>query len=278
MPEQLPPPVVITAPVTQSPAAQPVVTTEIITPADGLVTAWTTLPAADGFVLPVYIARPTGPGPFPVVVVVQEIFGVHRHIADVARRLAKAGYLAVAPELFARLGDPKVAPDAETLRRDFVSRTGDAQVLSDLDATVVWATAAAQGGDINRLALTGFCWGGRITWLYAAHQPKLRAAVAWYGRLTGDKTTLQPQFPIDVVASLQAPVLGLYGGQDQGIPLATVEAQRAALRAAGKPGEIIVYPDAPHAFNADYRASYRAGPAHDGWDHLLKWFADHGVR
>jgi carboxymethylenebutenolidase len=276
MADHVPPPIIAPLPAANSPAAQPVAGTEIVTPADGLITAWTTLPAADGFALPAYVAKPIGAGPFPVVLVVQEIFGVHRHIADVARRLAQRGYVAVAPELFARQGDPRTVADVETLRRDFVGRTADAQVLSDLDATVAWV--ATQGGDIDRLGLTGFCWGGRIAWLYAAHQPRLKAVVAWYGRLNGDATALQPQHPINVVEQLAAPVLGLYGGQDQGIPLAAVEAQRQALQTAGKAGEIVVYPDAPHAFFADYRASYRPVAAHDGWERLLAWFASRGVR
>lgn len=256
-------------------AAQPAATTTIHTSAEGLQTAWDKV-TVDGGQLPVYVAKPQGPGPFPVVLVVQEIFGVHEHIADVARRLAHQGYLAIAPELYFRLGDPQKAADFDTLRRDFVTKTADAQVLSDLDATVAWA--ATHSGDGERLALTGFCWGGRIAWLYAAHQPKLKASVAWYGRLTGDKTPLQPTYPLDVASHLQAPVLGLYGGQDQGIPLATIEAQRAALKAAGSPSQIVVYPEAPHAFYADYRASYRAEAAADGWQRLLAWFAKNGVK
>ncbi|GDY14369.1 carboxymethylenebutenolidase [Planctomycetota bacterium] len=276
-----PPPIIAPAPAPSATAAaiakavQPAAATTIHTSADGLSAGWSTVDV-DGGKLPVYFAKPTGAGPFPVVIVVQEVFGVHEHIADIARRFAKLGYLAVAPELYFRLGDPKQAPDIDTLRRDFVSKTPDAQVLADLDRTVEWAST--QAGDTSRLGLTGFCWGGRITWLYAAHQPKLKAAVAWYGRLTGDKTANSPAHPVDLAAALKAPVLGLYGGQDQGIPLTAVEAQRAALAAAKAPSEIVVYPDAPHAFYADYRPSYRAEAAADGWKRLLAWFAANGVK
>lgn len=256
-------------------AVQPPAATTIHTSAEGLATGWSTV-EVDGGKLPVYFAKPAGAGPFPVVIVVQEIFGVHAHIADIARRFAKLGYLAVAPELYFRLGDPKLAPDFDSLRRDFVAKTPDAQVLADLDRTVEWTVT--QAGDTSRLGLTGFCWGGRITWLYAAHQTKLKAAVAWYGRLSGDKTANSPAHPVDRVAALKAPVLGLYGGQDQGIPLTAVEAQRAALTAAKSPSEIVVYPDAPHAFYADYRPSYRAEAAADGWKRLLAWFAANGVK
>lgn len=276
LPPPTPPAIVEPAPAVNAPAAQPVAATTITTPTDGLVAQWDVVQTADGKQMPVYIAKPQGNGPFPVVIVVQEIFGVHAHIADVTRRFAKLGYVAVAPELYFRLGEPTKAPDIDTLRRDFVSKTGDEQVMGDIDRAMAWA--ATQGGDVNRLGVTGFCWGGRITWLYAAHQPKVKAAVAWYGRLTGDKTPLNPQQPIDVAGELKAPVLGLYGGKDQGIPLESVEAQRAALAAAGSTSQIVVYPDAPHAFHADYRASYRADAATDGWRRLQEWFAANGVK
>ena len=259
-----------------STAAGPVPATTIHTPDAGLSVAWNRVALTGGQQLPVYVAKPTGAGPFPVVLVVQEIFGVHEHITDVARRLAQLGYLALAPDLYFRLGNAAAVTDVEVLRRDFVGKTSDAQVLADLDATVAWSVS--QTGDERRLGLTGFCWGGRIAWLYAAHQPRLKAAVAWYGRLQGDRTPIHPLHPIDVVAQLSAPVLGLYGGQDQGIPLASVEAQRAALAAAGRrDAEIVVYPAAPHAFYADYRASYRATEAADGWRRLKAWFIAHGV-
>lgn len=264
-----------TQPERNSPAAAPVAATTITTPSDGLAVQWNAVATADGRALPVYIARPRQPGPLPVVVVVQEIFGVHAHIADVARRFARLGCLAVAPELFFRRGDPQTAPDVETLRRDFVARTPDAQVLADLDRTLDFAVD--QGGDPGRLGLAGFCWGGRIAWLMAAHQPRLKAVAAWYGRLAGERNETTPQHPGDVAAQVSVPVLGLYGGQDQGIPLRDVEAQRDALRAAGKDSRIVIYPDAGHAFFADYRASYRAESASDGWRRMRSWFTQHGV-
>jgi carboxymethylenebutenolidase len=259
-----------------SPAALPVAATTIHTSAAGLSTAWNTVPLANDLQLPVYVAKPTGSGPFPVVMVVQEIFGVHEHIADVARRLAGLGYLALAPDLYFRLGNAAAVSEIDLLRRDFVAKTSDAQVLGDLDATVSWS--ASQGGDVQRLGLTGFCWGGRIAWLYAAHQPRVRAVVAWYGRLLGERTTIHPQHPVDVVDRLSAPVLGLYGGQDQGIPLSSVNALRAGLEAVGHlDSEIILYPEAGHAFFADYRSSYRRTEAQDGWRRLQAWFVQHGV-
>lgn len=261
-------------------AVQPVVAdTLVITDALGLEAGDIAVAVDDG-VLPAYRAAPAGPGPHPVILVVQEIFGVHEHIRDITRRLAKLGYLAVAPELYFRLGDPRTAASIDALRADFVNKTADARVNADLDACVAWA--AANGGDVSRLGITGFCWGGRATWLYAAHQPKLKAAVAWYGRLTGPRTALSPANPVDLAGELQAPVLGLYGGQDAGIPLASVDELRAALAAApagrGRGSQIHVYPDAPHAFYADYRSSYRAPEAADGWQRMLDWFARHGVK
>ena len=220
--------------------------------------------------LPAYVAKPHGAGPFATVLVVQEIFGVHEHIRDVCRRLAKLGYLAVAPELYFRQGDPSAIADIQTLLSTLVSRIPDAQVLADLDKAAAWA--AGHGGDPQRLAITGFCWGGRITWLYAAHNPRLKAAVAWYGRLTGEANAMTPRDPIDVAADLKAPVLGLYGGADQGIRLSSVERMRDAAKAATVKVEIVVYPDAPHAFHADYRPSYRAEAAKDGWNRLRDWF------
>jgi len=219
--------------------------------------------------LPVYVARPAAGGNLPTVLVVQEIFGVHEHIRDVCRRLAKLGYLAVAPELYYRQGDPTAYQDVQALLKDLVSKVPDAQVMADLDACARWA--AANGGNAKKLAITGFCWGGRITWLYAAHNPDLKAGIAWYGRLVGDASANNPQHPVDVAANLKAPVLGLYGGADQGIPQDTVERMRQALKAAKVKSEIVVYTDAPHAFHADYRASYRAMPAQAGWARMADW-------
>jgi len=223
----------------------------------------------------VYFASPEGRGPFPILLVIQEIFGLHEHIRDVARRFAKAGYLAIAPELFFRLGRPQDAASVDELRANFVAKAPDATVLSDLDACLAWAEA--QGGDAGRVAATGFCWGGRITWLYAAHQPKLRAAVAWYGRLAGPTDPLHPRHPIDLATDLKAPVLGLYGAEDPGIPLADLERLMSALAAAKSPSAVHVYPGAPHAFFADYRPSYRADAAQDGWRRTLDWFRNHGA-
>lgn len=207
--------------------------------------------------------------------VISEIFGVHEHIADVCRRLAKLGYLAIAPELFVRQGDPRKLSNVQLILADIISKVPDADVLSDLDACVAWA--AANRGDTARLAVTGFCWGGRQTWLYSAHNPKVKAAVAWYGRLEDPANANQPQHPIDLAAKITVPVLGLYGGQDQGIPMDNVEDMQQALKKAGGKSQIHVYPDAPHAFHADYRPSYRKEAAEDGWKRMLEWFKKHGV-
>ncbi len=256
-------------------AVQPVTAETITTGATGLVAGEVKIPVADGEI-PAYRAMPQKGGPFPVVLVVQEIFGVHEHIKDICRRFGKLGYLAVAPELYARQGDVSKMTDINEIISRVVAKVPDAQVLSDLDAAVAWAEKSRKG-DTSKLGITGFCWGGRIVWLYAAHNPKLKAAVAWYGRLVGQTDPLHPKNPIDLVASLKAPVLGLYGGQDQGIPFETVEQMRRALKAANNPSEIIVYPDAPHGFHADYRPSYRPQQAQDGWRRLQEWFKKYGI-
>lgn len=248
--------------------------TVIHTPTTGLATGETRVPVDDGE-LPAYFAKPERDGQFPVILVVQEIFGVHEHIKDVCRRFARLGYFAVAPELYARQGDVAGLDDMQQILA-VVARVPDEQVMGDLDATAAWA-AQQPGANAEKLGITGFCWGGRITWLYAAHNPQLDAGVAWYGRLVGESKPNTPRYPIDVIDSLQAPVLGLYGGADQGIPLETVERMRAALESFGKPGEIVVYPDAPHAFHADYRPSYRKAAAEDGWRRTIAWFKSHGV-
>jgi carboxymethylenebutenolidase len=257
-------------------AAGPVAAdTVVATSSEGLTAGEVKIPVSDGEI-PGYRAMPAKGGPFPVVLVVQEIFGVHEHIKDVCRRFAKEGYLAIAPELYARQGDASKYTDWKQLYAEVVSKVPDAQVMSDLDATVAWAGKTGSG-NVDRVGVTGFCWGGRITWLYAAHNPALKAGVAWYGRLAGQATELQPAYPIDLVADLKAPVLGLYGGQDTGIPLADVERMRVALAAAKNPSEIVVFPDAPHGFNADYRPSYRAEDAREAWRQCLAWFRGHGV-
>ena len=256
-------------------AVRPVSAETIVTDAEGLTVGEVKIPTSDGS-LPAYRAMPSQGRSFPVVLVVQEIFGVHEHIKDVCRRLAKLGYLAVAPELYARQGDVSKLSDINEIREKVVSKVADSQVMADLDATVAWAKDSG-AGNVEQLGITGFCWGGRIVWLYAAHNPRVKAAVAWYGRLVGKPSELQPKHPIDVAASLKVPVLGLYGGDDQGIPLDTVEQMRTALKAAGRPSEIVVYPNTPHGFHADYRASYRKEQAEDGWKRLQAWFKQHGV-
>lgn len=254
-------------------ATPPVRDTLITTDTAGLQAGGIQIPAGDR-AIPAYWAAPAGAGPYPVVLVVQEIFGVHEHIKDVARRFAKLGYLAIAPDLYVRQGDVSRLASIDEIRK-IVSAVPDRQVMSDLDASLAWAED--RGGDLNRVGVTGFCWGGRITWLYAAHQPKLKAGVAWYGKLVGEASFLMPEHPVQIASQLKAPVLGLYGGQDQGIPMETVEQMRAALAQAGSPSAIHVYPDAPHAFYADYRPSYRKEAAQDGWQRLLDWFRRHGV-
>jgi carboxymethylenebutenolidase len=228
-----------------------------------------------GQTVPVYRAQPEGKSKLPVILVISEIFGVHEHIADVARRFAKQGYLALAPELFVRQGDPSKIADIATLMKDIISKTPDAQVMADLDACVAWA--AANGGNVDKLGITGFCWGGRITWMYSAHNPKVKAGVAWYGRLVGDATANTPKHPVDIAPGLSVPVLGLYGAKDTGIPLESVEKMKAALAQGSGKSEFVVYPDAGHAFHADYRPSYNEKDARDGWTRALAWFRAHGV-
>jgi len=256
-------------------AVQPVVAqTAITTDSTGLTVGEVKIPVRDG-TIPAYRAMPAKGGNFPIVLVVSEIFGVHEYIADTCRRLAKLGYLAVAPELFVRIGDVRKLPDVKTILATVVSKTPDAQVLSDLDATAKWANG--NSGNDAKLAITGFCWGGRITWLYAAHNPKVKAAVAWYGRVTGDKTEFTPSQPMDLATTIKVPVLGLYGGADKGIPTDLVTKMRDEMKAAGLPSEFVIYPDAGHAFHADYRPSYRKEAAEDGWKRMLAWFAKHGM-
>jgi len=256
-------------------AVRPVSAETITTDQGGLVAGEIQIATTDGR-LPAYRARPEQGAKLPVVLVVQEIFGVHEHIKDVCRRLAKLGYVAIAPELYARQGDVATLSDTQEIVTKVVARVPDAQVLADLDASVSWATASGEG-NVQKLGITGFCWGGRIVWLYAAHNPTLKAGVAWYGRLAGKPSDLQPKHPIDVASSLKAPVLGLYGGEDRGIPLDTIDQMRQALHAAGSSSQIVVYPKTPHGFYADYRPSYRKEPAEDGWKRLQDWFIQHGV-
>ena len=256
-------------------AAEPIAAAPISTDTQGLSAGEVKIPVKDG-TIPAYRAAPDKGGPFPTILVVQEIFGVHEHIKDVCRRLAKLGYLAIAPELYARQGDVSNLTDIPGIISKVVSKVPDSQVMSDLDAAAAWAKKDGHG-DTAKLGITGFCWGGRIVWLYAAHSKNLKAGVAWYGRLTDKSTPLQPKHPIDLVTDIKAPVLGLYGEKDTGIPVKDVEAMREALKKADKPGELVVYPDVPHAFFADYRPSYRKEAAEDGWKRLQAWFKKYGV-
>ena len=249
--------------------AQSVITTDSV----GLEAGEVKIPVADGQ-LPAYRAMPASGGPFPTVLVIQEIFGVHEHIKDVCRRFAKSGYLAVAPELFARQGDMSKVTTLDDARA-VAGKVPDQQVLADLDATTQWAKA--NRGDTGKLGMTGFCYGGRVVWLYSAHSPALKAGVAWYGVITGATNAMRPKHPLDLVGELKAPVLGLYGSADAGIAVADVDKMRQALKDAKKPSEIVLYDGAPHGFHADYRPSYREKEAKDGWQRLQAWFQKNGA-
>jgi len=256
----------------------------IHTDSSGLLAGEVRIPTPSGQ-MPAYRAQPSEAAKaakegsrLPTVLVVHEIFGVHEHIRDVCRRFAKLGYLALAPDLFARYGDASAISDMQALVRDIVSKLPDSEALADLEATARWA--AEHGGDPDRQGVTGFCWGGRITWLYAATHPRLKAAVAWYGRLVGEASANSPRHPIDLAASLRVPVLGLYGGADAGIPLDTIERMKTALASApgrGAESRFIVYPEAAHAFFADYRPSYNEQAARDAWMRCHEWFVQHGL-
>ena len=261
-------------------ASEPVMAAAIETDFKGIKAGEQMIPVGS-FQLPAYVSRPEkAKGSLPIIIVASEIFGVHEYIADVTRRFAKLGYLAIAPEFFTRAGDPNTYGTIAEIMTNIVAKTPDAQVLNDLQAALVWA--GKNGGDLKRVGVTGFCWGGRITWL-SATLPQVRAGVAWYGRLIGEKTEGNPRHPIDIAADLKAPVLGLYGAADTGISLESIDQMRAALAQAAprnpvaKACEFVVYPDTPHAFHADYRASYREGPAKDGWEKCLAWFKKNGV-
>ena len=256
-------------------AAQPIMAqTAITTDSKGLVAGEVKIPVADG-TMAAYRALPATGKYFPVVLVVSEIFGVHEWIADICRRLAKLGYLAIAPDLFARHGDPRKLQDIQQILTDVIAKTPDSEVMSDLDATVVWAKA--EGANTARLGITGYCWGGRITWMYAAHNPQVKAGVAWYGRIKAETNAINPQHPIDIAANLKVPVLGLYGGLDQTISIDQVTEMRAALNKAHSKSEIHVYPHADHGFLADYRPTYNKEAAKDGWQRLQDWFKKYGV-
>jgi len=261
-------------------ASEPVMAAAIETDFNGLKVGEQMIPVGS-FQMPAYVSRPEkAKGSLPIIIVASEIFGVHEYIADVTRRFAKLGYLAIAPEFFTRAGDPNTYGTTAEIQKNIVAKTPDIQVLNDLQAALVWA--GKNGGDLKRVGVTGFCWGGRITWL-SATLPQVRAGVAWYGRVIGEKTEGNPRHPVDIAADLKAPVLGLYGGADAGISLESVEQMRAALaeaapkNPAAKASMIEVYPDTPHAFHADYRATYREGPAKDGWEKCVAWFKKMGV-
>ncbi|GJH14260.1 dienelactone hydrolase family protein [Caballeronia novacaledonica] len=260
-------------------AVLPVSAQTIHTDSDGLEAGAIGIRGADGTLVPAYRAQPKGKTHLPVIIVIHEIFGVHEHIADVCRRFAKQGYLAIAPDLYTRQGDASAYKSMQQLNEQLVSKVPDSQVISDIDQTVKWA--GEHGGDPKRIGITGFCWGGRIAWLYAEHNPNLKAAVAWYGRLVGNKTENTPSNPIDLASQLKVPVLGLYGRQDQSIPQDTIEQMKQALANDAPPAknsQFVVYDDAPHAFFADYRPSYRKADAEDGWKRALAWFREHGVK
>ena len=246
----------------------------IHTGTEGIKAEETQIPVSDGG-LPAYYARPDGAGPFPTVLVIEEIFGVHEYLKDICRRLAKAGYLAVAPELYARLGDLSKMSDVPTIIRDVINKAPDDRLLADLDSTADWA--GKNGGDLGRLGVTGFCRGGRNTWLYAAHSNALKAAVAWYGPIGGQTSSIQPRTALDLAGEIKCPLLGLYGGQDKGISVSQVREAEAKAKAAGKTVDIVVYPEAGHGFHADYRPSYDKAAAEDGWKRMLAWFKTYGV-
>lgn len=258
-------------------AVLPVGAQTIATDATGLDAGEVKIPTTDGQ-MPAYRAQPAGKTNLPTVIVIQEIFGVHEHIKDLCRRLAKAGYLAIAPELYARQGDPTKFTAIPDIVKNIVSKVPDAQVTGDLDATVAWA--GKNNGNPGKVAVTGFCWGGRQTWLFAEHSPAVKAAVAWYGPLDNPTNEMQTSTPIQGVAKLKAPVLGLYGGKDAGITAEARDKMTEALKSApaiAADSKIVVYPDAPHGFNADYRPSYVKADAEDAWAKMLAFFKAHGV-
>lgn len=229
----------------------------------------------NGQAVPVYRAQPEGKTNLPVILIISEIFGVHEHIADVARRFAKLGYLALAPNLLVRQGDPAAYKSIAEVQKEVISKVPDTQVMTDLDAVVAWARA--NGGNINKLGITGFCWGGRITWMYSAHNPAIKAGVAWYGRLVGSSTPLTPTHPVDIAAKLETPILGLYGAQDGGIPVTTVVEMKDALAKGKSKSEFVLFKNSGHAFHADYRPSYVEADAKDGWMQCLAWLKANGI-
>jgi carboxymethylenebutenolidase len=255
-------------------ATQRVAAQAIHTDTNGLDAGEAQIPTSDGK-LPAYFAKPAHKGTFPVVLVNEEIFGVHEYIKDVCRRLAKAGYFAVATEYYARIGDLSKMTDVGQIIAGVISKAPDGQYMADLASTAAWAMD--NGGSSTRVGVMGFCRGGRQTWLYAAHSPRLRAAVAFYGPLGGSPSPIQPLSALDLADKLKCPLLGLYGGQDASIPVDAVREAEAKAKAAHEIVEIVIYPDAPHGFHADYRPSYRQADAEDAWKRALAWFRRFGV-
>jgi carboxymethylenebutenolidase len=256
-------------------AVLPITSWAFTTPDSGLVTGTVTIPTKGGK-MKAYRAMPRGKGPFPTVLVVHEIFGVHAYIQDVCRRLALQGYMAISPDLYFRRGDATKLKDIQEIISSIVSQTPTEQVISDLDATVAWVKKEKKG-NLDKMAITGFCWGGRITWMYAAHNPSLKAAIAWYGPLAGESSPTTPKHPIDVAGDLKVPVLGLYAGKDERISQADVEKMRTALKTGASKSEIIVFPEADHGFHADYRPSYNEAAAKEGWEKLVQWLKQNGI-
>ena len=261
-------------------AVQPIqAQSRIVTDSNGLIAGEVKIPVADGQI-PAYRAMPDTKGKkFPIVLVVHEIFGVHEWIQDVSRRFAKLGYMAIAPALYARQGDVKDLKDPRDLNRQIFGKIPDTQSMSDLDSTAAWA--AKNGGDGKKLSITGFCWGGRIVWMYAAHNKDVDAGAAWYGRVMPTPNSpvneAQPKTPVDYAKDLKVPVIGFYGGLDTGIPLDGVQRMQDELKKGKSGSEIIVYPNAKHGFHADYRDSYNKEASEDAWKRLLDWFKKHGA-
>ena len=254
-------------------AAGPVSADRITTSSEGLLVGDVTVRSGSDRI-PVYEARPAAPGRYPVIIVIHEIFGLHEYIRDIARRLAKEGYYAVAPELYSREGGVGKLPDIQAVL-NVVDTVSDRQVLQDLSATVEHAHGQSWARP-DRVGATGFCWGGRMTWLFAVHEKRLKAAVAWYGPLgpwRGRRDDAHPQAALDVAQNLLCPVMGLYGEADEGIPVSTVREMETTLKAHHKMAELVVYPGAPHGFFADYRPTYRAEVASEAWKRALGWFA-----
>jgi carboxymethylenebutenolidase len=250
--------------------AQSIITTDT----NGLNAGMVKVKVKDGE-MPAYRAKPANAANPPVVIVAMEIFGLHEYIKDVCRRIAKAGALAVAPDYYYRHGDITTMQGGMQQILPIVNAKNDSELYSDLDATVAWAKT--DGGNTDRLGITGFCRGGRTSWMYAGHNPNVKAAVPFYGPVVGATNPVTPTQAMDVVPKIRAAVLGLYGGADAGIPNDTVEKIRDAMKAAGKTAEIIIYPDMPHGFHADYRPSYRKETAENAQARMIAWFRQHGV-